>query len=360
MTIPNFTAYPNSLTSPTTFATDMDTMISEFPAFIAGANALEVAGTLSETQDTSASSNAIGTGAKTFTVTAGKSFAVGMWLTIADTAAPSTNAMYGTVTSYSSTTLVMNIASVIGSGTKTAWTISQSAPGGAIAGVSAGNVAQVDQTVTAWTRAATTTLGTTLNGTLSDTSTTITAFAGVAGVTYHCRCLGAGAITHHATDLIITQSGASIAATAAGDTFDVEMLTATTCRIKNYVKAAALPATLGANTFTGQQTFVETMDTVYGITDGAAFEIDPVNGNIQTITLGDNRTPAATNFAAGQAVLLGIDDGTAYAITWTTVAPTWVKPGGTATAPTLATTGYTWILLWKVSTTIYAAEVGKP
>lgn len=122
----------------------------------------------------------------------------------------------------------------------------------------------------------------------------------------------------------------------------------------------AAGATLGANTFTGQQTFLETMDTVYGITDGAAFEIDPVNGNIQTITLGDNRTPAATNFAAGQAVLLGIADGTAYAITWTTVAPTWVVPGGTAAAPTLATTGYTWILLWKVSTTIYACEVGQP
>ena len=112
-------------------------------------------------------------------------------------------------------------------------------------GVTAGTAVQVDQAVTAWTRAATTTLGTTLNGTLSDTSTTITAFGGVAGVTYHCRCLGAGAITHHATDLIITQTSASIAATAAGDTFDVEMLTATTCRLKNYLKAdgTALVAT---------------------------------------------------------------------------------------------------------------------
>lgn len=116
-------------------------------------------------------------------------------------------------------------------------------------GVATGNVVQVNQAVTAWTRAATTTLGTTLNGTLSDTSTTITAFAGVAGVTYHVRALGAGAITHHATDLIITQTGASIAATAAGDTFDVEMLTATTARIKNYLKAdgTALVAATGGS-----------------------------------------------------------------------------------------------------------------
>ncbi len=50
----------------------------------------------------------------------------------------------------------------------------------------------------------------------------------------------------------------------------------------------------------------------------------------------------------------------AYTITWTTVNPTWVKVGGTASAPTLATTGYTWILLWKVGSTVYATEVGKP
>lgn len=104
-------------------------------------------------------------------------------------------------------------------------------------GVTAGNVPTVDQTLNATARAATTTLGTSLNHTLSDTSTTITAFNGVAGVTYHCRCLGAGAITYHATNLIITQTGASIAATAAGDTFDVEMITGTTCRLKNYTKA---------------------------------------------------------------------------------------------------------------------------
>jgi hypothetical protein len=115
-----------------------------------------------------------------------------------------------------------------------------------------------------------------------------------------------------------------------------------------------------AQSFTAQQTFKELKDTVHTITDGAAFEIDPGNGSIQIVTLGANRTPAATNFEAGQVVLLGIDDGTAYTITWSTVNPTWVKVGGTGSAPTLATTGYTWILLWKVSTTIYATEVGKP
>ena len=109
-------------------------------------------------------------------------------------------------------------------------------------GVTAGNVIQVNQAVTATTRSATTTLGTTLLHTLSDTSTTITAFNGVAGVTYHCRTLGAGSITYHATDMIITQTGASVT-TAAGDTFDVYMLTASTCRITNYQKASGAALT---------------------------------------------------------------------------------------------------------------------
>ena len=128
------------------------------------------------------------------------------------------------------------------------------------------------------------------------------------------------------------------------------------------IAAALSGASLAANTWTGEQFFVETKDTVYNITDGAAFEIDPANGNIQTITLGASRTPKATNFAAGQCILLGIDDGSAYTITWTdgTLSPVWVKSGGAATAPTLATTGYTWILLWKVSTTIYGTLVGSP
>lgn len=107
--------------------------------------------------------------------------------------------------------------------------------------------------------------------------------------------------------------------------------------------------TLSGKTITG------TKETVYTITDGAGFEIDPANGGIQTITLGASRTPAATNFAAGQSVTLMVNDGSSYTITWSTVNPTWV--GGSA--PTLATSGYTVIELWKVGSTIYGALVGS-
>ncbi len=119
-----------------------------------------------------------------------------------------------------------------------------------------------------------------------------------------------------------------------------------------------------ANTFTQTNTFKGVTSTVFTITDTAGFEIDPANGEIQVVTLGANRTPAATNFVAGQCVLLGVDTGSAdpthYAITWTTVNPTWVKAGGSASQPVLGTTGYTWILLWKAGSTIYGTTVGSP
>lgn len=117
-------------------------------------------------------------------------------------------------------------------------------------------------------------------------------------------------------------------------------------------------ATLAGTETLTNKTITGTKETVYAITDGAAFEINPANGGIQTITLGANRTPAATNFTAGQSVTLMIDDGSAYAITWSTVNPTWVGATATGSAPTLATTGYTIIEMWKVGSTIYAAYVG--
>lgn len=103
------------------------------------------------------------------------------------------------------------------------------------------------------------------------------------------------------------------------------------------------------------------LENVFTITDGAAFEIDPGNGSIQLITLGASRTPKGTNFANGEAVTLMVDDGTARTLTWTdttfgTGGVSWKTNAGVA--PTLNTTGYTVIVLWKVSGQVYGARVG--
>jgi hypothetical protein len=96
-------------------------------------------------------------------------------------------------------------------------------------------------------------------------------------------------------------------------------------------------------------------ETVFTITDSASVDINPANGTIQLWTLGTNRTPTATSFAAGQSITLMIADGAAYQVTWTTMGVVWAN----TTIPTLPTTGYAVIVLWKVGTTLYGSSAGS-
>lgn len=119
---------------------------------------------------------------------------------------------------------------------------------------------------------------------------------------------------------------------------------------------------VGDVTLTGTQTL--TNKTVTNIVfDGSTTEevyvlagtvIDPANGTIQTKTLSANTT-FTESLVAGQSVTVMIDDGTAYTVTWPTT--TWKTDNGSA--PTLNTTGYTVVVLWKVNSTLYGARVGN-
>lgn len=101
-------------------------------------------------------------------------------------------------------------------------------------------------------------------------------------------------------------------------------------------------------------------DKVFPITDGAAVELKPNNGGIQTWTLGADRTPTAA-FEDGESLMLCIDDGTAYDVIWTSATfggsgVIWTTDAGVA--PTLNLTGYTFVILWKVGSQVYGARVG--
>jgi hypothetical protein len=72
---------------------------------------------------TSTTSNTIGTGSKTFAVDSGKPYQAGTPLRIADAAAPATNFLDVIVTSYSGTSLVVDVFGFAGSGTYTSWTV---------------------------------------------------------------------------------------------------------------------------------------------------------------------------------------------------------------------------------------------
>lgn len=110
---------------------------------------------------------------------------------------------------------------------------------------------------------------------------------------------------------------------------------------------------------TARPQFAGIREAVYTITDAVAFEINPVNGSKQIITLGANRKPKGTSFAAGDDVTLHINDGTGFTIDWTdtTFGATgiiWLNN----TVPTLATSGYTVVELWKVGSQVYGAYAG--
>lgn len=94
---------------------------------------------------------------------------------------------------------------------------------------------------------------------------------------------------------------------------------------------------------------------IYAVS-GTTPALSPTNGSIQTWTLTASSTPTAGTWNDGQSITLMVDDGTDYTITWTSLSVTWKTDGGTA--PTLNTTGYTAIALWKVGSVIYGARVG--
>lgn len=111
-------------------------------------------------------------------------------------------------------------------------------------------------------------------------------------------------------------------------------------------------AQLAGATFTGNITVDEVTETVHTLS-GTSVALDPGNGSIQTHTL-SGTTTYSDSFSNGQSILLMIDDGSANTVTWPTM--TWTNNGGSA--PTLATSGYTVISLWKAGGTLYGALVG--
>jgi len=151
MAIPQLINIPTTA-DPVNFAPKADNLLNvQLPAVITEMNNVSQAMNLNATNATSTTSNTIGTGAKTFTTQTGKSYVGGMYVTISDSSAPSTNAFYGTVTSYNSGTgaLVINAETSKGSGTLSSWVIAQTAPGGATSATVAATIQ--NQSATAFT-----------------------------------------------------------------------------------------------------------------------------------------------------------------------------------------------------------------
>jgi hypothetical protein len=103
---------------------------------------------------------------------------------------------------------------------------------------------------------------------------------------------------------------------------------------------------LSGGTLTGDLTLGGALvEEVYNLTGTV---MSPSNGTIQYKTLAANTT-LSENFVDGESITLMLDDGSGYTVTWPVM--TWAS----GSAPTLATTGYTTIVLWHANGSLYGA-----
>jgi hypothetical protein len=128
--------------------------------------------------------------------------------------------------------------------------------------------------------------------------------------------------------------------------------------------AAADYATAAQGTLAGTSVQPNSSPTLNGLTatnytdvdftlTGTTPALDPANGGIQLWTLTGASTPT-DGLTDNEHILLMLDDGTGYGLTLPT--GTWLNNAGAA--PTLATTGYTTIVLSKMAGTLYFTLVG--
>jgi len=146
----------------------------------------------------------------------------------------------------------------------------------------------------------------------------------------------------------ITFNGVGLTATAT----EINFTDGVTSNIQTQLDAKA---PIASPTFTGTVTLPAVTETVYAIS-GTTPAISAANGTIQTWTLSANSTPT-DSLSSGQSVVLHINDGTAYNITWTSLVDQWKTDSGAS--PSLNTSGETVVVVWKVGSTVYGARVGN-
>jgi len=184
----------------------------------------------------------------------------------------------------------------------------------------------------------------TASGTVTSVAATVPAFLSVAGSPITTS--GTLAISLSGTALPVANGGTGITSFGTG----VAAALGQNVTGSGSIALATSPTLSGTTLNDG---YTEEVFAVSGTTPA----LSPTDGSIQTWTLSGNSTPTQGTWNSGQSITLMIDDGSAFTVTWTSLAVVWKTDAGVA--PTLNTTGYTVITLWEVGTTIYGARVGN-
>jgi hypothetical protein len=369
---------PALAATPNRWETDPDTYVEETIAFLdsledwaaalpAFATAITAMVSGLDFNGTSTSSVTIGTGAKSFTTQAGKLWQTGQYVMVANTSAPS-NYMLGQVTGYSGTTLNITVPAggTGGSGTLSAWSIGIAPVPGTFLALGGGTLSGLLTTATPASgqealvipHGADPTSPT--NGSIWTKTTGV--FARIAGSTRQLISTVTGVLDAVLVAMASTTDSAGlrlphgVAPTAPTNGDIWSTTTAFFARINGTTRQLATTdgtETLASKTLADPILTGTMRHDIYAIVDGAGFAIDPRNGDIQTITLGASRTPTVANFNAGDMVEMLIDDGTGYTIDWSTIGVTWID----GTPPTLRSSGYTRVRLYRIGSTYYGEEV---
>jgi hypothetical protein len=203
---------------------------------------------------TSTTSLAIGTGSKTFTTQTGEQYTAGIFMT-AVSAANGANFMFGQVTSYSGTTLVLNVSQTGGSGTFADWNLSMTGVQGIQGPAGATYLGGTNLTGAVIPTKATVASSATPNvwtANLIDYTGTVTATgftaAPQAGAYTKLICAAAAPFTAGANMLIDGVASGVTVTCAAGDKIEIEALTTTQFKLTRvkYDGTAQVSTSLGA------------------------------------------------------------------------------------------------------------------
>lgn len=272
-------------------------------------------GRLISTTGTSATSNTIGTGDKTFATQAGLGYVPGMPVNVVNTANPA-NYMSGFVKSYSGTSLVVTVITTGGSGTLSAWSIALGlSGGGASLGANSFTGAQNFAQGTDIAAANTTNLDTaTGNAVVITGNTAINAWTLSNGRIRYGVIAGTPTIAYNATTSNINTGGRSYTceggerfiAFAAGGVVYVEIIRADGQAINDTSKIQPITASVGGSALT--VTLNPTiLDFRSSSLNSGAVNTRKVNSAI-SLNVSSGSTLGTINSTAARLILLAIDN----------------------------------------------------